>query len=27
LQNAAVGAAAVDSYSAACDGAAFVCTQ
>jgi hypothetical protein len=27
LQNAAIGAAAIDSYSAACDGAAFVCTQ
>jgi len=27
LQNAAIGAAAIDSYSAACDGTAFVCTQ
>jgi hypothetical protein len=27
LQNAAIGAAAIDSYSAACDGAAFLCTQ
>jgi hypothetical protein len=27
LQNAAIGAAAIDSYSAACDGTAFLCTQ